>query len=111
MPTSTPLGVALRNGAVHVDRPGKPVAIQLRSEDRVLWQELNHSLRGVLSKDNMSAPLDRADGRSKVTGNACTLRALRPDLACAVLVQSSIPKGRIKSIERGAAMKAAGVLD
>lgn len=56
-------------------------------------------------------PLDRADGRAKVTG------ALRysaevpyPNLAHAVMVLSTIPSGRIHTIDASAALRQPGVL-
>jgi xanthine dehydrogenase YagR molybdenum-binding subunit len=56
-------------------------------------------------------PLDRVDGRLKVTGRATyTADHYFPDLAHAVLVTSTIAKGRIVSIDTRAAEQAAGVI-
>lgn len=56
-------------------------------------------------------PLDRVDGRLKVTG-AARYAAEFPlkNMAHAVLVQSAIAKGRIQSIDTSAAQKSPGVL-
>lgn len=56
-------------------------------------------------------PLDRVDGRLKVTG-AARYAAEFPlkNIAHAVLVQSAIAKGRIQSIDTSAAQKSPGVL-
>ncbi|RYY27806.1 MAG: xanthine dehydrogenase family protein molybdopterin-binding subunit [Sphingobacteriaceae bacterium] len=56
-------------------------------------------------------PLDRVDGRLKVTGAAkYSAEYTMPDLAYAVLVASTIAKGSIKSIDTKAAERAPGVL-
>src|SRR5438105_3295711 len=56
-------------------------------------------------------PLERIDGRLKITGGATYAAEFHPDrVAHAVLVQSTIPKGRIASIDLSAARKAPGVL-
>ena len=56
-------------------------------------------------------PLDRVDGRRKVTGAARYAAETQfPDLAHGVLVVSTIAKGRITTIDSAAAEKAPGVL-
>ncbi|MGI4804308.1 MAG: xanthine dehydrogenase family protein molybdopterin-binding subunit [Janthinobacterium lividum] len=56
-------------------------------------------------------PLDRVDGRLKVTGAAkYSAEYQLPDMAYAVLVGSTIAKGSIKSIDSKAAERAPGVL-
>jgi xanthine dehydrogenase YagR molybdenum-binding subunit len=56
-------------------------------------------------------PMDRTDGRLKVTG-AARYAAEFPmeNLAHAVVVRSTIARGRIQSIDTSAAEKSAGVL-
>ncbi len=59
----------------------------------------------------IGAPLDRADGRAKVTGTArYSAENAFADLAYAALVLSTIPAGRIKAIDTVAAKRAPGVL-
>lgn len=59
----------------------------------------------------IGAPLDRVDGRAKVTGRAAyAADAPVAGLAHAVLVQSTIAKGRITRVDAGAAQAAPGVL-
>jgi xanthine dehydrogenase YagR molybdenum-binding subunit len=56
-------------------------------------------------------PIERVDGRRKVTGAAQYAADSRPDrLAHAVLVQSTIAKGRIAAIDTVAAGRAPGVI-
>jgi xanthine dehydrogenase YagR molybdenum-binding subunit len=56
-------------------------------------------------------PLDRVDARAKVTGAAKYSAEFQiPNMAYAFLVQSTIAKGRIRSIDTSAAEKAPGVL-
>lgn len=56
-------------------------------------------------------PLNRVDGRLKVTGTARYVAEFSPnELTYAVLAQSSIAKGRIKKIDSCAAEKSPGVL-
>lgn len=56
-------------------------------------------------------PLDRVDGRRKVTGTATFAADHRQDRAVhAVLVQSTIARGRIVAIDTAAASRAPGVL-
>ena len=56
-------------------------------------------------------PLDRVDGRAKVTGGArYAAENNLPDVAHGVLVLSTIPAGTIRSIDTSAALKVPGVL-
>jgi xanthine dehydrogenase YagR molybdenum-binding subunit len=63
------------------------------------------------AKQAIGAGIDRVDGRLKVTGRA-TFSAEHhiPNVAYGVLVQSSIPKGRISSIDSSTASTLPGVL-
>lgn len=63
------------------------------------------------SNKAIGKPLDRVDGRLKVTG-AARYAAEFPlkNMAHAVLVQSAIAKGRITNIDTSAAQKSPGVL-
>jgi xanthine dehydrogenase YagR molybdenum-binding subunit len=63
--------------------------------------------QGVVGK-----PLDRVDGRLKVTGGARYAYEVEqgPKTAYGVLVEASIGKGRIKSIDTGSAERAPGVI-
>ena len=59
----------------------------------------------------IGAGMDRVDGRLKVTGGAIfSAEHATPRLAHAVLVQSTIPKGRIASIDTAGASAMRGVL-
>lgn len=59
----------------------------------------------------MGEPLNRVDGRLKVTGKATYSAEYKlPGMVYAVLVGSTIAKGRIKSIDTRAASRAAGVI-
>jgi xanthine dehydrogenase YagR molybdenum-binding subunit len=59
----------------------------------------------------VGAPLDRVDGRLKVTGGArYSAEFPAANMAHAVIVQSSVASGRIASIDTTAAEQAAGVL-
>jgi xanthine dehydrogenase YagR molybdenum-binding subunit len=59
----------------------------------------------------VGTPLDRTDGRYKITGAARYAAETRPrGLAHAVLVQSTIARGSVLSIDTAAARHAAGVL-
>ncbi|MEO6000033.1 MAG: xanthine dehydrogenase family protein molybdopterin-binding subunit [Chitinophagaceae bacterium] len=61
---------------------------------------------------NTTDPLDRVDGKLKVTGGAkYSADYVIPGLTHAVLVSSTIAKGRIKSIDTKQAERAPGVLD
>jgi xanthine dehydrogenase YagR molybdenum-binding subunit len=56
-------------------------------------------------------PIDRVDGRRKITGAAKYAAEFRHDrLAHAVLVQSTIAKGRIAALDTAAARRAPGVI-
>ncbi|MDF3078650.1 MAG: aldehyde oxidase [Sphingobacteriaceae bacterium] len=56
-------------------------------------------------------PIDRVDGRMKVTGKAKYAAEYElPDMAYAVLVSSSIAKGTIRRVDAKAALRAPGVL-
>lgn len=64
-----------------------------------------------MSTAAVGKPMDRVDGRLKVTGGAkYAAEFVYPDLAHAALVTSTISKGRIAGIDTAAAAKAAGVL-
>jgi xanthine dehydrogenase YagR molybdenum-binding subunit len=59
----------------------------------------------------IGAPINRVDGRLKVTGAAKYSAEFEvPDLAYAVMVLSTIPAGRIKSMDVASAKRAAGVI-
>jgi xanthine dehydrogenase YagR molybdenum-binding subunit len=60
---------------------------------------------------SIGAPMNRVDGRLKVTGGA-TYAAEYPvkDVAHAVIVTSTIAKGRVRAIDTAAALRAPGVL-
>src|SRR6185437_16611106 len=62
-------------------------------------------------KGGIGRPIDRVDGRLKVTGQA-TFSAEAPikGTAHAVLISSSVARGKIKSIDPTAARAAPGVL-
>ena len=68
---------------------------------------LDVEAQGVVGK-----PLDRVDGRLKVTGGARYAYevAQGPAVAYGFVVQASIGKGQIKSIDTGAAERAPGVI-
>ena len=68
---------------------------------------LDVGAQGVVGK-----PLDRVDGRLKVTGAARYAYEFEqgPKTAYGVLVEASIGKGRIKSIDTGSAERAQGVI-
>jgi len=56
-------------------------------------------------------PVDRADGRLKVTGQAIYAAEYHPEgLVHSVLVQSTIAKGRIREIDTAAAEKSPGAI-
>jgi len=60
---------------------------------------------------SVGKPLDRVDGRRKITGQAAyAAEARHPSLAHAVVVQSTIASGRILAIDSAAARRAPGVL-
>jgi xanthine dehydrogenase YagR molybdenum-binding subunit len=63
------------------------------------------------AKSSIGQPMDRVDGRLKVTGRApYAYEHNIPNVARAVLVTSAVAKGRILSIDTAAAEKATGVL-
>ena len=63
------------------------------------------------SKDIIGKPVSRVDGVAKVTGKAkYAAEFSAPNLAHGFLVTSAIAKGKIKSIDAGAAEKAPGVI-
>src|ERR1700736_3438610 len=55
-------------------------------------------------------PLDRVDGRLKVTGGARYAYEMQQDVLYGFVVEASIGKGRIKSIDTRSAEKAPGVV-
>lgn len=64
-----------------------------------------------MTTSTIGAPLPRVDGRLKVTGGAKYAAEFKlPDLAYAVLVQSTIARGRAVGFDTGAAEAAPGVL-
>src|ERR1700692_2540849 len=68
---------------------------------------LDVGAQGIVGK-----PLDRVDGRLKVTGCARYAYEVQqgPATACGCVVDASIGRGRIKSIDTGAAERAPGVV-
>ncbi|HEV7599830.1 MAG TPA: xanthine dehydrogenase family protein molybdopterin-binding subunit [Bradyrhizobium sp.] len=66
---------------------------------------LDVGAQGVVGK-----PLDRVDGRLKVTGGARYAYETQQNTAYGFVVEASIAKGRIKSIDTRAAEKAPGVV-
>src|ERR1700761_6236833 len=54
-------------------------------------------------------PLDRIDGRQKVTGGARYAYEIQQDALYGFVVEASIGKGRIRSIDTGAAENSPGV--
>jgi xanthine dehydrogenase YagR molybdenum-binding subunit len=68
---------------------------------------LDVGAQGVVGK-----PLDRVDGRLKVTGGARYAYEVEqgPKTAYGVLVEASIGKGRIKSIDTGSACVFHGIV-
>ncbi|GAB2529408.1 xanthine dehydrogenase family protein molybdopterin-binding subunit [Rufibacter soli] len=68
-------------------------------------------MKDYFFQDNVGKPMDRVDGRLKVTGAAkYSAEYALPNMAHAVLVGSTIAKGRIKSIDTKRAENAPGVL-
>jgi xanthine dehydrogenase YagR molybdenum-binding subunit len=64
-----------------------------------------------MNKDFIGEPLDRVDGRLKVTGAAKYSGEFKPaNLAYGVLVPSTIASGIVNAIDTKAALKAAGVI-
>ncbi len=71
----------------------------------------SHFMKEYFFQDNMGKPMDRVDGRLKVTGGAKYSAEFElPNMSHGVLVGSTITKGRIKSIDTKAAERAPGVL-
>jgi xanthine dehydrogenase YagR molybdenum-binding subunit len=69
------------------------------------------SRRDGRTNGTIGKPIDRVDGRKKITGAARYAAEFKHDrLAHAVLVQSTIPKGRILAIDTSAAKRAPGVI-
>src|ERR1700733_7506311 len=60
--------------------------------------------QGVVGK-----PIDRIDGRLKVTGGARYAYEMQQDALYGFVVEASIGKGRIRSIDTGAAENSPGV--
>ncbi|WP_210486641.1 xanthine dehydrogenase family protein molybdopterin-binding subunit [Rufibacter aurantiacus] len=68
-------------------------------------------MKDYFFQDNVGKPMDRVDGRLKVTGAAkYSAEYELPNMAYGVLVGSTITKGRIKSIDTKAAERAPGVI-
>ena len=68
-------------------------------------------LRRPSMPDVVGSPLERVDGRAKVTGAATyTADHHFPDVAHAVVVTSAIAHGRVESVDAGAAEAVPGVL-
>jgi xanthine dehydrogenase YagR molybdenum-binding subunit len=66
---------------------------------------------GLLMSTAVGKPIERVDGRAKVTGAAKYAGDFRPErFAHAVIVQSTIAKGRILEIDTADAHRAAGVI-
>jgi xanthine dehydrogenase YagR molybdenum-binding subunit len=64
-----------------------------------------------MTKPTIGRPLDRVDGRLKVTGRATYAAEFDvPGHAHGVIVRSTVANGRIASIETGTAIRAGGVL-
>jgi xanthine dehydrogenase YagR molybdenum-binding subunit len=66
---------------------------------------LDVGTQGIVGK-----PLDRVDGRLKVTGGARYAYEMQQNTLCGFVVEASIGKGKIKSIDTRAAEKAPGVV-
>ncbi|MDQ6633562.1 MAG: xanthine dehydrogenase family protein molybdopterin-binding subunit [Gemmatimonadota bacterium] len=74
-----------------------------------MYQKAKEIVTGV--SPSVGAPLDRVDGRLKVTGGArYSAEFPAANMAHAVIVQSSVASGRITSIDTTAAEQAPGVL-
>jgi xanthine dehydrogenase YagR molybdenum-binding subunit len=66
----------------------------------------------VASTNSIGKPLSRVDGPAKVTGKAKYAAEFNvPNLAHGFVVSSTIAKGRIKSIDRTAALAVPGVIE
>src|SRR5258708_30287567 len=66
---------------------------------------LDVGTQGIVGK-----PLDRVDGRLKVTGGARYAYEMQQNTLCGFVVEASIGKGKIKSIDTRAGEKAPGVV-
>ncbi|MBX9685120.1 MAG: xanthine dehydrogenase family protein molybdopterin-binding subunit [Candidatus Obscuribacterales bacterium] len=67
-------------------------------------------MKNTKIETNVGKPLDRVDGRLKVTGKAKYAAEYQlKDLSYAVLIQSTVSRGKIKNIDSSAAEKLAGV--
>ena len=73
---------------------------------------MESSLENAFAREGrIGQPLDRTEGRAKVTGTARYAAEYNlPGVAYGVLVLSTIAKGRIKRLDTKAAEKASGVL-
>ena len=66
----------------------------------------------IVSTNAIGKPVSRVDGPAKVTGQAKYAAEFNvPDLAYGFVVSSAIAKGRIKSIDRTAALAVPGVIE
>src|SRR5436853_6575524 len=64
------------------------------------------------TKDIIGKPIDRVDGRKKVTGQARYAADFPvPNLAYAVAFQSTIASGKVKGIDTTEAKRAPGMID
>ncbi len=60
---------------------------------------------------SVGAPLDRVDGRLKVTGSARFAAEFQvPNVAYGVIITSTIAKGRVREVDASAALRSPGVL-
>src|SRR3979411_3279303 len=74
-----------------------------------MYQKAKQIVTGM--SPSVGAPMDRVDGRLKVTGGArYSAEFPAANMAHAVIVQSSVASGRIASIDTSAAEQAPGVL-
>lgn len=72
---------------------------------------MQSSLHGSTTNNVIGQPLDRVDGRAKVTGNAkYAAEAPAKNMAYGLIVQSTIARGQVTSINTAAAQAAPGVL-
>src|SRR5205823_8799935 len=70
-----------------------------------------HGVEQPMTTAHVGQPVNRVDGRAKVTGQAKYAAEYHvPDLAHGVVVCSTIARGRITTIDAGAALKLPGVL-
>lgn len=74
-------------------------------------QPSQDSQNGQSGQQVVGQPMDRVDGRLKVTGGAKYAAEFNlPGLAHAVLVQSTVARGRVRSMDADAARRAPGVI-